>query len=68
MMANNRFTHNQLANDEKDLLLSNGYIPGELLPEDEMELIRDLKDQTGDDEGIEPLSNIVMPDEDDGSK
>ena len=67
MPANDQFTHNPLSNDDKDLLLSNGYIPGELPAEDELELLKDLRDQSGDEEGIEPLSDVVMPDEDDGN-
>ena len=68
MPANDQFTHNHLSNDDKDLLLSNGYIPGELPAEDELELLKDLRDQSGDEEGIEPLSDVVMPDEDDGNE
>ena len=68
MPANDRFTHNSLSNDDKDLLLSNGYVPGELPPEDEYELLQDLREQSGDEAGIEPLSDIVMPDEDDGNE
>lgn len=68
MTVGDRFTHNPLSNDDKDLLLSNGYLPGELLPEDERDLLRDLRMQSGDDEGIEPLSDVVMPDEYDGTK
>ena len=68
MPANDQLTHNPLSNDDKDLLLSNGYIPGELPAEDELELLKDLRDQSGDEEGIEPLSDVVMPDEDDGNE
>ncbi len=68
MASADRFTFNPLSNDDRDLLLSNGYVPGELSPEEETELLRDLRDQTGDEEGIEPLSDVVMPDEDDGTK
>ncbi len=68
MPANDRFTHNPLSNDDKDLLLSNGYIPGELPGDEEYDLLRDLREQSGDDEGIEPLSDVVMPDEYDGTE
>ena len=67
-MAPDRFTFNPLSNDDRDLLMSNGYVPGELSPEDEVDLLRDLRDQTGDEEGIEPLSDVVIADEDDGTK
>lgn len=68
MTIRDRFTHNPLSNDDKDLLLSNGYVPGELAPDDELDLLRDLRMQSGDDEGVEPLSDIVMPDEYDGTE
>ncbi len=67
-MNANHFSYNPLSNDDKDLLLSNGYKPGELPPEEEQELLQDLRDQTGDEEGIEPLSDVVMPDEYDGTE
>ena len=67
-MVSDRFTFNPLSNDDRDLLLSNGYVPGELSPEDEADLLHDLRDQTGDEEGIEPLSDVVIADEDDGAK
>ena len=68
MTAGGKFTHNPLSNDDKDLLLSNGYVPGELSTDEEYDLLIDLREQTGDDEGIEPLSDVVMPDEDDGTQ
>lgn len=68
MTVGDRFTHNPLSNDDKDLLLSNGYLPGELQPEDEQDLLRDLRMQSGDDEGVEPLSDVIMPDEYDGTE
>lgn len=68
MAVGGKFTHNPLSNDDKDLLLSNGYVPGELDPDEERDLLEDLREQTGDEEGIEPLSDVVMPDEDDGTE
>lgn len=68
MVGSGKFTHNPLSNDDKDLLLSNGYVPGELTSDEEYDLLEDLREQTGDEEGIEPLSDVVMPDEDDGTK
>ena len=67
-MRSDKFTFNPLSNDDRDLLLSNGYVPGELPPDEEAELLADLRDQSGDEEGIEPLSDVLMPDEDDGTK
>jgi hypothetical protein len=67
MPQDNMYTFNPLSNDDKDLLLANGYKPGELPPDEEQELLRDLREQSGDEEGIEPLSDVVMPDEADGA-
>ena len=60
------FTFNPLSNDDKQLLLANGYKPGELEPEDEQDLLRDLREQNGDvDDDSERI--IVNPDERDGT-
>lgn len=67
-MPDDKFTYNTLSNDDKDLLYSNGYKPGELPPEDERDLLNDLRAQTGDEEGIEPLSDVVTPAENDGTE
>lgn len=66
-MPDDRDGSGRLTNDELDLLYSNGYIPGELPVEDERELLQDLTSQAGDNEGIEPLSDVVTPDENDGN-
>ena len=62
------YTYNSLNNDDKDLLLRNGYKPGELPPKDERELIADLRNQTDDDEDSDRLSNEVPGDELDGTE
>ena len=62
------YTYNQLSNEDKELLLRNGYRPGELPPEEERELITDLRNQTDDDEDSERLSNDVPGDERDGTE
>lgn len=62
------YTYNTLSNEDKELLLRYGYRPGELPPEDEHELIMDLRDQTGSDEDGDRLSSDVPADERDGSE
>lgn len=60
------YTFNPLTNEDKELLLKYGYKPGELPPEDEQELIRDLRTDTTDtDEDSE--RNGVIADERDGN-
>jgi hypothetical protein len=51
MALSGKFTHNPMSNDDKDLLLSNGYVPGELAPDEEQDLLEDLREQSGDDDG-----------------
>jgi hypothetical protein len=62
------YTYNAISNEDKELLLRNGYRPGELLPEEERELIADLRNQTDDDEDSERLSGNVPADERDGTE
>lgn len=62
------YTYNQLSNEDKDLLLRNGYKPGELPPEEERELITDLRNQTDDDEDSDRPSGAVSGDERDGTE
>lgn len=62
------YTYNELSNEDKELLLRNGYKPGELSPEDERELIADLRAQTDDDEDSDRLSNDYPGDELDGTE
>lgn len=42
------FTYNQLSNDDKELLLSHGYRPHELRPDEAREILRDLRDDDSD--------------------
>ncbi len=62
------YTYNELSNEDRELLLRNGYRPGELPPEEERELLTDLHSQTGDDEDGDRLSNDVSADERDGTE
>lgn len=61
------FTYNPLSNEDKDLLLRNGYRPGELTPEEAREILADLRAQ-GDDNDAARLSNEVPGDELDGTE
>ncbi|HUB93702.1 MAG TPA: hypothetical protein VMB52_04315 [Verrucomicrobiae bacterium] len=58
-----RYTYNQLSNEDRQLLLSHGYRPGELSPEETRELLADLRDQTDDDEDSDRPSTVVPGDE-----
>lgn len=52
-IRNDNSTYNTLRNEDKVLLLRHGYIPGELPPEEERELLRDLRGESDDtDEAI----------------
>jgi hypothetical protein len=62
------YTYNTLSNEDKELLLRNGYKPGELPPEEERELIADLRNQMDDDEDSGRLSGEVPADERDGTQ
>jgi len=48
------YTYNSLSNEDKALLLRHGYRPGELPPQEEHELVRDLRDQTDGDDDSDP--------------
>jgi hypothetical protein len=61
------FTFNELSNDDKELLLANGYKPGELEPEDEIEIIRDLREQQDDVDDDSERTGIIA-DERDGTR
>jgi hypothetical protein len=61
------YTYNPLSNDDKELLLRNGYRPGELPADEEQELLRDLRDQTDGDEDSDRLSSEMPADEYDGN-
>lgn len=67
-IRNDRSTYNVLRNEDKELLLRNGYKPGELPPEEEQELLRDLRDSqamTDDDTDANMIGEIG--DEQDGT-
>lgn len=63
-----RYTYNELSNDDKELLLSHGYRPGELSPEEARELLADLRDQVEGDEDSDRPSTAVSGDERDGTE
>lgn len=63
-----RFTYNTLSNEDKELLLRNGYVPGELDPQEAKEILDDLRNQSDDDEDSNRLSNEVPGDEIDGTE
>lgn len=62
------YTYNELTNEDKELLLRNGYVPGELSREDEGELLEDLRDQLDGDEDSGRLSGEVTDVERDGTE
>jgi hypothetical protein len=55
------YTYNELSNEDKELLLSNGYRPGELAPDEERELLQDLREEFSDvdddSERIDPIAD-----------
>jgi len=57
------YTYNPLSNDDKELLLRHGYRPGELPPEEERELVEDLREQNGGDDDSDRLSTDIPADE-----
>jgi hypothetical protein len=66
MSSDEPYTYNPLSNEDKELLLRNGYRPGELRPDEERELLQDLRDGESDvDDDSERGSTIG--DERDGS-
>ncbi|MEO6761545.1 MAG: hypothetical protein ABI220_04195 [Candidatus Saccharimonadales bacterium] len=60
------YTYNELSNEDRALLLSHGYKPGELPSEDERDIISDLRAQAGNDIDSERPSDAVPPEERDG--
>ncbi len=63
-----RYTYNELSNDDKALLLSHGYRPGELSPEEARDILADLHAQTDDDADSDRPSSAVPGDERDGTE
>jgi len=57
------YTYNPLSNDDKELLLRHGYRPGELPPEEERELLKDLRGENDGDEDADRLSTEIPADE-----
>lgn len=49
MVSDGHFTYNPLSNEDKELLLSHGYIPGEMDPEELHMVLRDLWAETEGD-------------------
>jgi hypothetical protein len=56
------YTFNAMTNEDKELLLRNGYVPGELSPEEARELLTDLR-ADDDDEGASGLRGDITADE-----
>jgi hypothetical protein len=63
--SDGKYTYNELSNEDKQLLLSNGYVPGELQPDEARELLEDLRAEQEDDDS--ERSGIIA-DERDGSE
>ena len=62
------YTFNSFSNDDKELLLRHGYKPGELEPDEQRELLEDLRAQMANDEDSDRLSSDVVADERDGTE
>lgn len=61
------YTYNPLSNDDKELLLRYGHRPGELPPEDEQELLLELREQNDGDIDSDRASTDIPGDERDGT-
>ena len=61
------YTYNELSNDDRELLLRYGHRPGELSPEDERELIAELREQNDGDIDSDRASTDISGDERDGT-
>jgi hypothetical protein len=57
------YTFNPLSNQDKELLLRHGYRPGELPPNEERELLADLRDEAAGDDDSDRLRGDVPADE-----
>lgn len=60
------YTFNPLTNEDKELLLRNGYRPGELDPRDERDILEDLRADSDDPDDTR-LRGSVPADERDGT-
>jgi hypothetical protein len=58
-----RYTFNELNNEDRELLLSHGYIPGELEPQEMRDILEDLRAETGGDGDSDHPSQAVSGDE-----
>jgi hypothetical protein len=67
-IRNDNSTYNTLRNSDKELLLRNGYRPGELPPEEERELLSDLRSEQAMTDN-DPDANAIgeIGDEQDGT-
>lgn len=65
-IRNDNSTYNTLRNEDKELLLRHGYKPGELSPEEERELLQDLRESDDTDDNSEVMGEIG--DEQDGTE
>lgn len=61
------YTYNPLSNDDKELLLRYGHRPGELSPEDEQELLSELREQNDGDIDSDRSSTDIPGDERDST-
>ena len=61
------FTYNEFSNEDKELLLTHGYRPGELNPEEARDLLADLRAETAGDPDSDRSSADVPADERDGN-
>ena len=67
-IRNDESTFNELRNEDRMLLMRNGHKPGELPPDEERELIKDLREQEGiDTDDAESHYEGVIGDEQDGT-
>jgi len=65
---NQHYTYNELSNEDKELLLRYGYVPGELPREEELEILADLRNQNSSDEDSDRSSRDIPGDEADGTQ
>ncbi|HSX06690.1 MAG TPA: hypothetical protein VLG92_03155 [Candidatus Saccharimonadia bacterium] len=66
--SDQHYTYNTLSNEDKELLMRYGYRPGELQPEEERDLLGDLRAQIANDEDGDRLSGDIPADERDGTE
>jgi len=59
------FTYNPMSNEDKELLLRNGYRPGELTPGEKRELLADLRSDNDDEDSSRLRGDISDLERDD---